>query len=125
MDTTVLADSLEGGIARLARNPDAPGDEDVHRTDRAEHRPADLPQPSRLVAIRVTSIGRPADPVLADLMEKAFEALDRNPNNLHNNPEKRREAAEGFQRLMEEWQAENGSFTTEQLQRADAILYGP
>ena len=70
-------------------------------------------------------MGGPADPVLADLMEKAFEALDRNPNNLHNSPERRREAAEGFRRFMEEWQAENGAFTKEQLQRGRAILGRP
>ena len=70
-------------------------------------------------------MGRPEDPVLADLMEKAFEAADRNPNDLHNNPEKRRQAAEGFRRLMEEWQAENGVFTEEELRRGRAILGRP
>ena len=72
--------------------------------------------------MQIISMGGPADPVLADLMEKAFEAADRNPNNLRNNPERRREAAEGFRRLMEEWQAENGAFTEEELRRARAIL---
>ncbi len=67
-------------------------------------------------------MGRPDDPVLADLMEKAFEAADRNPNDFRNNPEKRREAAEGFRRLMEEWQAENGAFTEEELRWGRAIL---
>lgn len=70
-------------------------------------------------------MGGPADPALADAMEKAFEALDRNPNDLHNNPEKRREAAKGFRRLMEEWQAENGAFTEEELRRGRAILGRP
>ncbi len=67
-------------------------------------------------------MGGPEDPVLADLMEKAFEAADRNPNSLRNNPEWQREAAEGFRKLMEEWQAENGAFTEEQLRRGRAIL---
>lgn len=126
MDTKVLADSLDDGMVEPSRMPDTPrGDQDGDRTHRAEHRPADSPEPSGLVAIRIISMGGPADPVLADAMEKAFEGLDRNPNSLHNNPEKRREAAEGFHRLMEEWQAENGAFTEEQLRRARDILYGP
>lgn len=126
MDTTVLADLLDDGIAGPSRTQDAlGGDEDGDRTDRAEHRPAGSPEPSGLVAIQIISMGRPADPVLADLMEKAFEAADRNPNNLRNDPDRRREAAEGFHRLMEEWQAENGAFTEEQLRRGRAILGRP
>ena len=126
METTVLADSIDDGDVQSLRTPDPTvGDEDQVRTGRAEHRPAESPEPSGLVAIQIISMDGPEDPVLADLMEKAFEALDRNPNNLHNNPEKRREAAEGFRRLMEEWQAENGAFTEEQLRRGRAILGRP
>lgn len=126
MDTTVLADSIDDAAVQPSLTPDPPvGDEDWDRTDRAEHRPAGSPQPSGLVAIQIISMGRPEDPVLADLMEKAFEAADRNPNDLHNNPEKRRQAAEGFRRLMEEWQAENGVFTEEELRRGRAILGRP
>ena len=122
MDTTALADSLDDGIAGPSRTQDAlGGDEDGDRTDRAEHRPAGSPEPSGLVAIQIISIGRPADPVLADLMEKAFEAADRR-DRLRYGPEWQREAAEGFRRLMEEWQAENGAFTDEQLRRGRAIL---
>ena len=66
-------------------------------------------------------MGRPADPVLADLMEKAFEAADRRDRRRYG-PEWQREAAEGFSRLMEEWQAENGAFTEEELRRGRAIL---
>lgn len=103
--------------------PDAPGgEEDGDRADRAEQRSAGSHQPSGLVAIQIISMDGPADPVLADLMKKAFEAADRNPNSLRNNPERRREAAEGFRSLMEEWQAENGAFTEEQLRRGRAIL---
>ena len=126
MDTTVIADSSDGGMVEPSRMPDAPdGDEDGDRKDRAEHRPADSPEPSGLVAIRIISIGSPADPLLADAVEKAFEAANRNPNDHRNNPEKRREAAEGFRRLMEEWQAENGAFTEEVLRRGRAILGRP
>ena len=122
MDTTVLADSLDDGIAGPSRTQDAlGGDEDGDRTDRAEHRPAGSPEPSGLVAIQIISMGRPADPVLADLMEKAFEAADRR-DRLRYGPEWQREPAEGFRRLMEEWQAENGAFTDEQLRRGRAIL---
>lgn len=66
-------------------------------------------------------MGRPADPVLAELMEKAFEAADRR-DRLRYDPEWRRQAAEGFRKLMEEWQAENGAFTEEELRRGRAIL---
>ena len=123
MDTTVVADPLASGIAEPSRMPDPPGgDEDGDRTGRAEKRSAGSREPSGLVAIQIISMGGPSDPVLADLMEKAFEAADRNPNNLRNNPERRREAAEGFHKLMEEWQAENGAFTEEELRRGRAIL---
>jgi len=126
MDAKLLADSLDDGIVEPSRMPDAPRrDEDGDQTVRAGHRPTGPPEPSGLVAIQIISMGGPADPVLADAMEKAFEALDRNPNSLHNNPEKRREAAEGFHRLMEEWQAEHGAFTEEQLRRGRAILGRP
>lgn len=125
MDTTVLADSLDGGIARSARVPDPPGgDEDRDRTDQAEHRPARSSEPSGLVAIQIISMGRPEDPVLADLMEKAFESADRR-DRLRYGLEWRREAAEGFRKLMEEWQAENGAFTEEELRRGRAILGRP
>ncbi|MDE0139634.1 MAG: hypothetical protein OXM57_01120 [bacterium] len=120
METTVLADSLDDGIVQSPRTPDPPvGDED--RTDPAAHRPAGSPEPSGLVAIQIISMGRPEDPVLADLMEKAFEAADRR-DRLRYGPEWRREAAEGFRELMEEWQAENGAFTEEELRRGRAIL---
>ena len=59
--------------------------------------------------------------MLADLMEKAFEAADRRDRRRYG-PEWRREVAEGFRKLMEEWQAENGAFTEEELRRGRAIL---
>ena len=98
------------------------GGEDGDQAGRAEKRSAGSREPSGLVAIQIISMGGPSDPVLADLMEEAFEAADRNPNNLRNHPERHREAAEGFNKLMEEWQAENGAFTEEQLRRGRAIL---
>lgn len=121
MDTTVLADSPDGGIAEPSRMAETPvADEDGDRTDRAEKRSGSA-EPSGLVAIQIISMGRPSDPVLADLMDKAFEEADRR-DRFRNDPEKQREAAEGFRRLMEEWQAENGAFTEEQLRRGRAIL---
>lgn len=122
MDTIVLADSLDDGIAGPSRTEDAlGGDEDGDGTDRAVHRLTNSPEPPGLVAIQIISMGRAADPVLADLMEKAFEAADRR-DRLRYGPEWQREAAEGFHKLMEEWQAENGAFTEEQLRRGRAIL---
>ncbi|MXY75810.1 MAG: hypothetical protein F4Y40_01825 [Acidimicrobiia bacterium] len=125
METKVLADSLDDGIVQPPRTPDpSVGDEVRDRTDQAEHRPVESPEPSGLVAIQIISMGGPADPVLADLMEKAFEAADRR-DRLRYGPEWRREAAEGFRKLMEEWQAENGAFTKEELRRGRAILGRP
>ncbi len=122
MDTAVIAESSDEGIAGPPRMPDAAGgDEEGNKTDRAEHRPADLAEPSGLVAIQIISMGGPSDPVLADLMEKAFEEAERR-DRLRYGPEWQREAAEGFRRLMEEWQAENGAFTEEQIRRGRAIL---
>ncbi len=66
-------------------------------------------------------MGGPSDPVLSGLMEKAFEVAERR-DRLRYGPEWQREAAEGFHRLMEEWQAENGAFTEEHLRRGRAIL---
>ena len=102
--------------------PDAPGGgADGDQTDHADQRTADSPEPSGLVAIQIIIMGGPSDPVLADLMEMAFEAAERR-DRLRYGPEWQREAAEGFHRLMEEWQAENGAFTEEQLRRGRAIL---
>ena len=76
------------GIAEPSRMPDTPGgDEDGNRTGRAEKRSAGSREPSGLVAIQIISMGGPSDPVLADLMEKAFEAAERNPNRLRYGPE--------------------------------------
>ena len=122
MDTTVVADSIDEDTVQPPRTPDAPaGDEVGDQTDRVEHGPAESPEPSGLVAIQIISMGRPDDPVLAELMEKAFEAADRR-DRLRYDAEWRREAAEGFAKLMEEWQAENGAFTEEELRRGRAIL---
>ena len=127
METTVLADSSDDGNAGISRVLDTPrDDEDREPTGREEHRPAELPEPpQRRRAIRVTHVAAPADPELADLMEKAFEAADRDPNRFRNNPGRQREASEAFRRLMEEWQAENGAFTEEERRRARAVLGEP
>ena len=49
----------------------------------------------------------------------------RDPNRWHNNPEKKREALEGWRELLDEWQAEHGAFTEEERARARELLYGP
>ncbi|MCY4371615.1 MAG: hypothetical protein OXF41_19880 [bacterium] len=122
MDTTVVVDSSDGGNAGPSRMPDAPsGGADGDQTDHADQRTADSPEPSGLVAIQIISMGGPSDPVLSGLMEKAFEVAERR-DRLRYGPEWQREAAEGFHRLMEEWQAENGAFTEEHLRRGRAIL---
>ena len=127
MDIRVLTDTFDDGNTGPSRMPDTPGGgKDRERTGREEQRPAELPEPPKpLRAIRVTHVAGPADPVLADLMEKAFESADRDPNRFHSNPEKQREASEAFRRLIEEWQAENGTFTEEERRRARAVLGGP
>ncbi len=125
MGTAVISESSDEGIAGHRRIPDTPGGgEDRDKTDHAEHRPADLAEPSGLVAIQIISMGGPSDPVLADLMEKAFDAAERR-DRLRYGPEWQREAAEGFRKLMEEWQTENGAFTEEELRRGRAILGRP
>ena len=93
--------------------------------DRADGR-VELPEPpERVYAIRITSSANPSDPVLAAALQEMYEAAARDPNRFRNNPEKAREAREGLGRLLDEWEAENGAFTEEELARAEAELYGP
>ena len=88
--------------------------------------PVELPEaPERLYVIRVRGPVVPSDPDLAAAMEEVHEAVMRDPNRWHNNPEKKREALEGLGRLLDEWQAENGAFTEEERARARELLYGP
>ena len=88
--------------------------------------PVELPElPERLYVIRVKGPVVPSDPELAAAMEEVHEAAMRDPNRWHNNPEKKREALEGFRELLDEWQAENGAFTEEERAWARAVLYGP
>jgi len=121
MDETHVADpvDLAGGDGRvLAGSP-----ERAH--DPAEGR-VELPEPpERVYVIRITGPANPADPELAAALEEMYEAADRHPNRFHNNPEKAREAREGLKRLLDEFEAEYGAFTEEEIARAEASLYGP
>ena len=84
-----------------------------------------LPEaPDKIYAIRVTTMDGPKDPQLAASLEEYREARRRDPNSWDNNPEKHREALEGLGRLLEEWQAENGAFTDQELAAAHVSMYG-
>ena len=82
-----------------------------------------LPEaPDKVYAIRVTTMNGPKDPQLAASLEAVRKARREDPNSWDNNPEKHREALEGLGRLLDEWQAENGAFTEEELARARALF---
>ena len=89
---------------------------------RTKHEPdpttEEAPKP---YVILVTGRNGEVDPQLAESLEEYYKARDRDPNSWRNNPEKKREALEGWGRFFEEWQAENGAFTEEELARARAI----
>ena len=53
-----------------------------------------------------------------------YEASKRDPNRWHNNPAKKKAALEGLGKLLDEWEAENGAFTEEELARVRASMYG-
>ena len=78
----------------------------------------------KVYCIRVTRGNGQMDPQLAAAMQEVYEASLRDPNSWDNNPEKQREALEGLGRLLDEWEAENGAFTEEELARARASMYG-
>ena len=78
----------------------------------------------KLYCIRVTRGNGQMDPQLAAAMQEVYEASLRDPNSWDNNPEKHREALEGLGKLLDEWEAENGAFTEEELARARASMYG-
>ena len=130
MDETLVVDPLdlagvgrEDGRAGRATSPERHHDPaDV----RVELPGVELPEPpERLYVIRVSGPANPSDPALAAALQEVYDEADRDPNRFHNNPEKAREAMEGLGRLLDEWQAENGEFTEEELARARAQLYGP
>ena len=125
MDETYVVDpvDLAGAESDDGRAPRAGSSQSAH--DRADGR-VELPEPpERVYAIRITSPANPSDPVLAAALQEMYEAAARDPNRFRNNPEKAREAREGLGRLLDEWEAENGAFTEEELARAEAELYGP
>ena len=78
----------------------------------------------KLYCIRVTRGSGQMDPQLAAAMQEVYEASLRDPNSWDNNPDKHREALEGLGKLLDEWEAENGAFTEEELARARASMYG-
>ena len=78
----------------------------------------------KVYCIRVTRGNRQMDPQLAAAMQEIHEARLRDPNSWENNPDKQRKALEGLGKLLDEWEAENGAFTEEELARARASMYG-
>ena len=90
-------------------------------TDETE-RPAEPAE--KLYIIRVTPGNGPIDPELAASLERVYEASKRDPNRWHNNPAKKKAALEGLGKLLDEWEAENGAFTEEELARVRASMYG-
>ena len=73
---------------------------------------------------RVTRGNGQMDEQLAAAMEEVYEASSKDPNRWHNNPAKQREALKGLGKLLDEWEAENGAFTEEELARARALKSG-
>ncbi|MDE0644201.1 MAG: hypothetical protein OXH95_08765 [bacterium] len=78
----------------------------------------------KVYAIRVLPGRSPIDPELAASLEKVYETNARDPNRWHNNPAKKKAALEGLGKLLDEWEAENGAFTEEELAWAHKTLYG-
>ena len=87
---------------------------------------ADMPDGATgdLYCIRVTRGDGQIDEQLAAAMEEVYKASAKDPNRWRNNPEKKRKALEGLGKLLDEWEAENGPFTEEELARASASMYG-
>ena len=77
-----------------------------------------------LYVMRITFGDGPMAPQLAAAMDEVYKASARDPNRWHNNPEKKRKALEGLGKLLDEWEAENGAFTDEELAEARAGMYG-
>ena len=78
----------------------------------------------KLYCIRVTRGTGPMDEQLAAAMQEVYEATAKDPNRWQNNPAKQREGLEGLGRILDEWEAENGAFTEEELAVARASMNG-
>lgn len=78
----------------------------------------------KIYCIRVTRGNGQMDTQLAAVMQEVYEASLRDPNSWENNPDKQQEALEGLGKLLDDWEAENGAFTEEELARARAGMYG-
>ena len=87
---------------------------------------ADVPDGAtgELYCIIVTPGDGQMDEQLAAAVEEVYRTSSRDPNRWHNNPAKRRKALEGLGKLLDEWEAENGAFTEEELARARALKSG-
>ena len=89
---------------------------------KTKHEPDPAPENApKLCAILVTGRNGEVDPQLAESLEEYYKARDRDPNSWRNNPEKKRQALQAWGRFFEDWQAEHGAFTDEELARARAI----
>lgn len=83
------------------------------------------PKPEgKVYVIRVTPGNGPINPDMATALERVYKVTDNDPNRWHNNPANKKAALEGLGRFLDEWEAENGAFTEEELARAHAELYG-
>ena len=122
---------LKGSVDLIRADGDSevglvPPPESPATSHRQVRKPVELPEPpEKLYVIRVEGPPNPSDPALAAALAEVYEEADRDPNRWHNNPEKQREALEGWRELLEEWQSENGAFTEEERARARELLYGP
>ena len=92
---------------------------------RTKHEPdpttEEAPKP---YVILVTGRNGEVDPQLAESLEEYYKARDRDPNSWRNNPEKKRQALEGWKELIADYEAEFGAFTEEELSEAYASMYG-
>ena len=124
MDETQVVDpvDLAGAGTQDGRAHRAESPKRVH--DHVDGRVVLPEPPERVYAIRITSPADPSDQVLAAALQEMYEADARDPNSFRNNPEKARKAREGLGRLLDEWEAENGAFTEEELSRARSVLTG-
>ncbi|MCY3539345.1 MAG: hypothetical protein OXH10_05805 [bacterium] len=94
-------------------------------TNQPQPSPEQKPEPyDKVYALRILPGNGPIDPELAASLEKVFENADKDPDSFRNNPAKKKAALEGLGKLLEEWQAENGAFTEEELAWAHKTLYG-
>ena len=78
----------------------------------------------KVYCIRVTRGNGQMGEQLAAAMEEVYESSLRDPNSWDNNPDKQRAALKGLGKLLDEWEAENGAFTEEELACARALKSG-